>query len=144
VNLIRDAEQGKPYRGLGGPDRAMLYTVAFYTGYRCGELASLSADSFDLDADPPTVTAPTAYAKNRRVDNLPLHPDVAGQLRSWLKGRPSGSVWPGTWKDRAAAMLRVDLETAGIPYRDDAGRVFDFHATRGQFITRLAKSGVHP
>ncbi len=33
---------------------------------------------------------------------------------------------------------------AGIPYKDEAGRVFDFHATRGQFISELARQGVHP
>lgn len=41
-------------------------------------------------------------------------------------------------------MLRGDLAAADIPYRDDAGRYFDFHAMRGQFIRLLAANGVHP
>jgi integrase len=41
-------------------------------------------------------------------------------------------------------MLRGDLETAGIPYADEAGRVLDFHSTRHTFISRLAEGGVHP
>ena len=41
-------------------------------------------------------------------------------------------------------MLRADLADAGIPCRDDAGRVADFHALRHTFITNLARSGVHP
>ena len=41
-------------------------------------------------------------------------------------------------------MLRGDLDTAGIPYQDAAGRYFDFHAMRGQFISLLAAQGVHP
>ena len=41
-------------------------------------------------------------------------------------------------------MLRADLADAGIPYKDDAGRVADFHALRHTFITNLASGGVHP
>jgi hypothetical protein len=41
-------------------------------------------------------------------------------------------------------MIRADLEAAGIPFQDDAGRVFDFHALRHQFISNLAAAGVHP
>ena len=41
-------------------------------------------------------------------------------------------------------MVRADLEAAGIPYRDEAGRVFDFHALRHHFISKLAAAGVHP
>jgi hypothetical protein len=41
-------------------------------------------------------------------------------------------------------MLRHDLDAAEIPYRDGAGKVFDFHALRHQFISMLARSGVHP
>jgi hypothetical protein len=39
-------------------------------------------------------------------------------------------------------MLREDLKVAEIDYRDGAGRVFDFHALRHQYITTLAKA--HP
>jgi integrase len=41
-------------------------------------------------------------------------------------------------------MLRADLAAADIPYEDTAGRVFDFHALRHQFISGLASAGVHP
>jgi len=41
-------------------------------------------------------------------------------------------------------MLRGDLAAARIPYRDEQGRVFDFHALRHHFITSLATAGVHP
>ena len=47
---------------MPGPDRAMAYRVALGTGFRAKELRSLTPASFDLDADPPTVTVtrPTA------------------------------------------------------------------------------------
>ena len=44
----------------------------------------------------------------------------------------------------APEMLRNDLAAASIPYQDDSGRYFDFHAMRGQFISLLAAGGVHP
>ena len=37
-------------------------------------------------------------------------------------------------------MLREDLEAAGIAYRDDSGRVLDFHAFRHTYVTILARS----
>jgi hypothetical protein len=41
-------------------------------------------------------------------------------------------------------MLRFDLEAAEIPYRNDAGRVADFHSLRHTCISNLAAGGVHP
>ncbi len=41
-------------------------------------------------------------------------------------------------------MIRVDLDTAGVPIEDEAGRVLDFHSLRHTFCTNLAKSGVLP
>jgi hypothetical protein len=41
-------------------------------------------------------------------------------------------------------MVRADLEAAGLSYRDERGRVFDFHALRHQFLSSLAAAGVHP
>jgi integrase len=36
----------------------------------------------------------------------------------------------------------MDLQAAGIPYMEDAGRYFDFHSLRKQFITGLVRGGV--
>ena len=41
-------------------------------------------------------------------------------------------------------MLRRDLEVAGIPYQDNAGRFLDFHSLRHTFGTNLARAGVAP
>src|SRR5204862_1432763 len=48
--------------GLAGLDRAVLYAVAGASGFRAGELATLTPESFALDADPPTVTLPAEAA----------------------------------------------------------------------------------
>jgi len=133
-----------PRRRLTGGERAVLYTVAAFTGLRAGELASLTPASFRLADDPPVVSVAAAYSKHRREDLLPLRPDVATMIERYMTGRGQGVLWPGSWSDDPVAILRPDLVAAEIPYADDAGRVFDFHALRHQFITSLAAAGVHP
>jgi integrase len=131
--------------GLDGQSRAMLYLVASLTGWRAGELASLTPASFDLVAG--TVKVPAAISKRRKHDTLPLHGDLIGQLREWMKGKPKGErLWPGKWakQRRAAEFIKADLSRAGIAYRDDEGRVVDFHSLRGLFATMLVRAGVHP
>ncbi len=137
--LVDAARDGEPFRDLDGQDRAVLYTVAAYTGLRVGELASLTPESFYLDGSPPTVMVwrPTRNAGGRT--SCPC-------TRTWwpccvsnLAGVPEGQrLWPGTWRERASRMIKVDLAAAGIPY-DDGGKVFDFHSLH---VTALGRAGV--
>ncbi|GIW78766.1 MAG: hypothetical protein KatS3mg105_0573 [Gemmatales bacterium] len=145
--ILKAANAGPVVRRMSGPDRAMLYAVAVYTGLRASELASLTPESFNLDASPATVTVLAAYSKHRREDVLPMHPSLVALLRPWLATKPAGQpVWPGNWAKgkEAGAMLRHDLEAAGIPYVDENGRYADFHALRHTFITNMVKSGISP
>jgi site-specific recombinase XerD len=148
TRLIQKTKGGKSFRGLTGQDRAMLYLVALNTGLRSNELASLTASSFDLDAESPTVTVEAAYSKHRRRDVLPLRGDVVLALREYLGARGLAArparLWARSWYRASARMLRIDLKAAGIAYQDQDGRVFDFHALRHQFISNLARAGVHP
>jgi integrase len=166
--LFENTRGARPVRRLPGPDRELLYLVSVYTGLRASELASLTPKSFDLDADPPTVVVEAAYSKHRREDVVPLHPDLVARLHPWLAGRPRGErLWPGQWakgKD-GGVMLKMDLKRARaawiaeapdgaererregssfLAYRDEGGRVADFHALRHTFITRLVRAGVKP
>lgn len=168
--LLAAARSGKPFRKLCGPDREMLYLLAVYSGLRASELASLTPRSFNLEADPPTVTVAASYSKRRRLDLQPIRADLAGKLRDWLAARIDSDsddpLWPGTWPARAARMLRRDLEAArkkwieeeGIAPEererreqsealravDRSGCVLDFHGLRHTFISNLAAAGVHP
>jgi integrase len=143
--FVEATASGTSFRGLAGPDRLVLYTLAANTGFRAGELASLAPASFALDGPRPTVTAAAAYSKRRRKDVQPLRADVAEMMRQYVAGKPRRQpLWPGAWKEAAAEMVRHDLAAAGIPYADEEGRYFDFHALRGQFISMLAAQGVHP
>jgi integrase len=145
ARFVEATAAGKPFRGITGPDRLVIYTLAANTGFRARELASLTPVSFELDGPTPTVTVEAACSKHRRTDVQPLRADVAEMMRQYLQGRPRRqALWPGTWKKDGAAMVRIDLAAAGIEYADERDRCFDFHALRGQFITMLAKGGVHP
>ncbi len=160
---IQAAERSdKSFRGANGSTRAMLYRMAAMTGLRADELASLTPASFDLKADPPTVTIAAGYSKHRREDVLPLHLDLAARLRQWLTERERSQddqrailslnraadakrerLFPGTWPGKAAEMLRIDLDAAEIAYETDAGFA-DFHSLRHTFISNLVTAGVHP
>ncbi len=136
--------RGGPTRfGMTGPDRAVLYRLAVETGLRAGEVRSLTPESFDLGGQPPTVTVLAAYSKHRKEDVQPLPVPLVADLQGFVADRPAG-VPVFLLPDKPAMMLKADLEDAGIPYRDDAGRVADFHALRHTFITNLARGGVHP
>ncbi len=130
---------------LSGFDRSMLYRLAVETGLRVGEIRSLTPASFDFQSKPATVKVAAAYSKHRRDDTLPLLPTTAAMLHEYTNGRPSEKpLFTLPRREAIAGVLRVDLEAAGIPYRDATNRVVDFHALRHTFITNLAQGGVHP
>ena len=134
--------------GLTGADRFHLYATACGTGFRASGLASLTPESFDLDADPPAVTLAARHAKNKKTKVQPIPPDLAELLRDYLRGKPAGQpLWGGTWaRDRRGAeMLRGDLDAAGIPYAVEGpdGPLFaDFHALRHTYLTLGGRAGI--
>ena len=133
------------FRGMTGVDRHFLYLAAMTTGFRASELASLSPEDFDLAGDLATITLTGDRSKNGETAVQPIPPDVAGALRGYLEGRPAGEpIWPGTWPDRAADMLRIDLDACGIPYVVDGpdGPLFcDFHSLRHCYVALLDRTG---
>ncbi len=85
-----------------------------------------------------------AYSKRRRRDEQPIPARIVHELRHFLgKKEPGAFVWPGTWNEKAAKMLRADLKEAKVPYETASG-VFDFHALRHYFVSNLSRGGVHP
>ena len=150
--LIASTETANPFRGLSGKDRTVLYRVAVDTGFRASELASLTVRSLDLDAEVPTITVEAGYSKRRRRDVQPIRSELAAVLREWLQTRKRSvlkvdsaddKLWPGTWPERAAKMLRGDLEHAGLKAETEDGTL-DFHCLRRTFATNLARAGVSP
>jgi len=138
----------RTWRGLSGEDRFHLYALACGTGFRAGGLGSLTPECFDLDGPVPVVTLPVRTDKSRRGKLQPLPGDVADLMRSYLRGRrPGRPVWPGTWATgrTGAAMLRGDLDAAGIEYvvqGPDGPLYADFHALRHTYLTLGGRAGI--
>ncbi len=60
-----------------------MYQLATETGLRASELFSLTWASFDLRADPPTVTIRADYSKHRRDDVLPVRGSTVAMAARW-------------------------------------------------------------
>ncbi len=144
--LFEAARSGPVRYGMVGRDRECLYRLAAYTGLRISELASLTPESFVWEQGKCLgVKITAADAKDRCAETLPIPSAVSELVGTWLLGRKAGEpVFRGwnDWSTRGARMIEEDLAAAGLPYRDAAGEVFDFHALRAQYITMLAQAGV--
>ena len=145
-----------------GRERALIYKTLVLTGLRKGELASLTVGQLDLDGNTPSALLHAADEKNRQGSRIPLRPDLAADLRTWLAdkltavqdtARQHGEViptrLPATMRaldvpDKLVKILNRDLAMAGIPKRDDRGWTVDVHALRHSFGTLLSKGGVDP
>lgn len=111
---------------------------------RWSELRSLTKASFALDGDHASVTIEAEDEKAGRGDTLPLRAKLAADLKTYLAFLPPDSPAFPMWQDKGAEMIRRDLKAAGIPVKDEVGRVLDFHALRHTFGSMLAAAGVHP
>jgi integrase len=140
AKLIQAAQLGEDYRGLSGPERAMLYSLAIGTGLRASELRSLTLERFELDATPPVAVCLAGYTKNGQEARQPLSTSLVERLRPWLATREPGKPVFGRITNDTSIMIRRDLAAAGIPYETDSG-VVDFHSLRGCYISYLVSSG---
>ena len=142
--LIEAAADGLTLHDMSGPERAMLYRLAVETGLRAGELRSLTRRSFDLDGKRPMITVEAAHSKRRQKDVVELRPNTARDLKAFLARKaPAALAFTFPRPEQVVKMLRVDLEAAGIPYRDDGGLVADFHSLRHTAGSLLLDAGVH-
>jgi integrase len=123
--------------GMTGGDRSVLYAVALGTGFRAKECRSLTAESFRLDTDPPTIVCAAEHTKNGLEAVQPIRPELAAMLRSWLHGKAHGKPVFAFRLGAAAGMVRSDLEAAGIAQSES----YDFHSLRHSYVTMLIKSG---
>ena len=125
------------------PERRVVYAVAYYTGLRRSEIASLCWGDFNLSEACPTFTILAEHAKNKERKTLPLQADLREMLVSYFDscGSPAPSVKALKVPHRLDAFYR-DLKLAGIPKVDERGKILDFHCLRHSFGTRLASLNV--
>ncbi len=143
-------------------DRRILYTLAFYTGARFGEVAALRWQDIEERSPMPCLHINKAWSVSRKVTDetktgtvrqVPVHPALAAALRAWrqegfalLLGREPLStdlIIPsrrGVERNgnHALKRLRQDLTRAGIP----AASLHKLHAFRTTFISELRSAGV--
>ena len=135
ARLISVTRASKTRRRLSGEDRSWLYSLALVTGLRRSELQSLTPESFDLDADPPTVFVAGAHTKNGKDAIQPLPAHIIAELRTWLSSKPAyAPLFP---PDRnSSLMIKADLKAAAIPADG-----FDFHCLRHTYATLVDRCG---
>lgn len=148
--------------------REAWYLAAALAGLRKGDMQRLTWG--DVNFADSTLTI--RHGKAKRVDVIPMHPQLAEALRRRLAtfpALPTARVWSDTVGDvtrlkdflRAGIARRVDvLDAEGKPVtigtgkreriktrivvEDDQGRVIDLHALRTTLGTQLARAGVTP
>ncbi len=132
-------------REQDGRERALIYLTAFYTGFRRNEIRALCVKHLDLDSAVPFILLPGRHTKNGVDAVIPIAPGFADQLRGWAAGRPADAMVFNVPKyDELLKAMKKDLAYAGIPYRDDLGRVADFHSLRKSLGTHLRRAKVDP
>lgn len=129
-----------------GRERALLYKTLVLTGLRKAELTALRWGDLDIDGGSAWVTVRAVTAKNKKTETLPIRDDLAGDLRAWRIecGTPAATDLVFKVPRNLVRILRKDLKAAGIPVRDELGRVIDVHALRHATATYMAKAGVAP
>jgi integrase len=148
--------------------REAWYLAAALAGLRKGDMQRLKWG--DVNFAESTVTI--RHGKAKRLDVIPMHPQLAEALRRRLQAfpaLPTARVWSSTVGDvtrlkdflRAGIARRVDvLDAEGKPVivgtgrhervktrivvEDAEGRVIDLHALRTTLGTQLARAGVTP
>lgn len=145
--LVLAAAHGPTIRNVTGSTRALAWRLGCEAGLRIGEIVALQVRDLELDsAGGPILTVRATVSKNRTEARLPLHPGLAQDLRPYVQGKlalASVLALPASFRHRATYWLKCDLNSAGIPYEDGAGRKADVHSLRSSFITSLVRSGAN-
>jgi integrase len=118
--------------------RKWIYAFPVFQGFRRSEQAALTEGDLRLNAPIPFIQLRGEWTKNDKNDVLPLHPRIAGWLRTVVKGDPESKVFP-TIPDMKT--MKKDLIQAGVEFTDKRGRRSDFHSLRHTFSTNLDRTG---
>jgi len=121
--------------------RPLWYLAPLLAGLRRGDMLRLRWRDLDLKSAPGTLTIRGGKAK-KRVDVLPLHPDLLAEFLAVRPAHalPSAPVFPHAVSN---ATRRDDFTRAKITLVSEEGHA-DLHSLRTTFATRLALAGVAP
>jgi len=141
LNALYEAAQAGPVRhGLSGYERYVLYKLAFDSGLRRDELASLTRNSFDFEKR--TVLVPGTDTKNSNEAYQKITPETSALVKELTKDKMPGVklFTLGRW---SAEMIQADCEAADIEVENHRGKV-KFHTLRHSLASHLANKGVPP
>ncbi|MDR2761266.1 MAG: tyrosine-type recombinase/integrase, partial [Planctomycetaceae bacterium] len=119
--LMNAAETGPPIEGISGIDRSIMYLLASYTGFRKGEIGSLTMENICFDNESQTtIIVDACYSKRRRYDVLPLHVSVVNKIKEWIamkNPKPDEILFPvseraGGVERKTSKMIQFDLTSA--------------------------------
>jgi integrase len=128
---------------VAGP-RKVVYLAAVHTGLRRSELKKAEREALRLELDCPILIARASTTKNHKQVVMALHPELVAELRVHME-----KLAPKTNRIFADFMpnmdqFRADLESANIPFINEAGQRADFHSLRHTLATNLARAGTAP
>jgi len=138
---LTDGELVRLFEVADGHGRRLWYALAYYAGLRRGELCRVTWGDVDLSSG-------VLRIRNRkagRLDEIPMHPDLAVQLeaaRPLLA--PAAGTKPIFEKPVSKGARLADFAAAGIPTIDADGRFADLHALRATLCTTLLRRGTPP
>jgi integrase len=140
-----------------GGQRALLYRVAAFSGFRRSELLRLLKEDCTPIGDRPRWHVSGERTKNGQPAKLPMTPECATALREhWEALAPGSPLFISTpnittWKAdlrRARESWLAEVEGTErerreamefLRYRDSRGRIADFHALRYTFCALLSR-----
>ena len=137
--LIQTAENGKPFRGISGAERALIYRLSVETALRYNEVKTLKVSDFDFVNN--TVQIQDGNEKARRGAVLPLRKSTADRIKDFLRNKTPQSA--AFILKKGYLMIKTDLETAGIEYQDDSGRFADWHSLRHTACSLMIQTGAN-
>jgi len=145
--FLESALKGAKMYGLTGYERNLLYRFSIETGLRSIDLRRLRIKDIDFPERKLTVRA--GRTKNKTEASVYLKPATAAELQQYCRNKlPNTPVFYVT--DKTAPMVKYDLANTvvkdaddkevlpAIPYVNEHGEYFDFHALRHQCASLLA------
>lgn len=117
--------------------RCTFYLLAALAGFRRGDCERLRWRHVDLEAGYFTID----FGKADRVDEVSIRPELRRTLEL-IRPQPCDPRQTVLASVPNTRTVHRDFERAGIPRRDERGRVADVHALRTTLGTQLALDGV--
>ena len=152
ITKVKEHEKARPRRAItdeeaasllaiAPPERRIIYLLALHTGLRRNEMKQLEWQDVFLDVPSPFIKLRAITTKNRKGDEVVIHPELQEELRK-MRGESKQSCERVVSMFSKLRAFKKDLIAAGIPFIDERELRFDLHAARMTFNTRMANGNI--